>query len=509
MSKSTTPASAPRAELEKARPKDVVRVGMNEVGYSGLNQSSGTLREEFLGELRGKSGIRVFREMSENDAIIGAILFAVGMLMRQATWRVVPNPLTPTDQELADFVNSCREDMSMTWNDVISEVMTMLPFGWSLLEMVYKKREGMQKDPVKSSRFSDGKLGWAKMPLRSQDSLDKWTFNRDGAIAMTQKTTSGETAVVPLSKCLLFRTQSNKNNPEGRSILRNAYRSWYFKKRIEEIEGVGIERDLAGLPVMTPPENLDIWNPQDSVAVAYRQEAETIIRNIRRDEQEGVLLPFGWTLTLLSTGGRRSFDTSEIISRYDHSMAMSVMADFIVLGHNNRYGSFALAGSKTHMFGMAIGGWLDAITEVFNRYAIPHLLAVNGIVTETPPVLEHGDIETPDLDSLGNYIQKLSGAGFKMFPNEVLEKVLLTMGSLPTEGVLLGQEKEPAMEIDPLTGLPTPPKDPGPDETPGGAKDPGTPGQRPGTGPRTPGRDKSAAPPRKKPTVQGPSDTER
>ena len=52
--------------------------------------------------------------------------------------------------------------------------------------------------------------------------------------------------VIPMEKCLLFRTQTHKNNPEGRSILRNAYRSWYFKKRIEEIEGVGIERDLAG-----------------------------------------------------------------------------------------------------------------------------------------------------------------------------------------------------------------------------------------------------------------------
>ena len=52
-----------------------------------------------------------------------------------------------------------------------------------------------------------------------------------------------------MEKCLLFRTQTHKNNPEGRSILRNAYRSWYFKKRIEEIEGVGIERDLAGIPI--------------------------------------------------------------------------------------------------------------------------------------------------------------------------------------------------------------------------------------------------------------------
>ena len=38
------------------------------------------------------------------------------------------------------------------------------------------------------------------------------------------------------------------DNPEGRSILRNAYFSWYFEKKIAEIEGIGIARDLAGLP---------------------------------------------------------------------------------------------------------------------------------------------------------------------------------------------------------------------------------------------------------------------
>ena len=68
---------------------------------------------------------------------------------------------------------------------------------------------------------------------------------------------------IPIDKALLFRTKSRKDNPEGRSILRNAYRSWYFKRRIQEVEGIGIERDLAGLPVMYAPADLDIWNPDD------------------------------------------------------------------------------------------------------------------------------------------------------------------------------------------------------------------------------------------------------
>ncbi|MGI6498023.1 MAG: hypothetical protein ACOX0U_04265 [Oscillospiraceae bacterium] len=69
---------------------------------------------------------------------------------------------------------------------------------------------------------------------------------------------------------MIFRTKSRKGSPEGRSILRNAYRSWYFKRRIQEIEGIGIERDLAGFPTLTAPEGMNIWDEDDPDMVAVR-----------------------------------------------------------------------------------------------------------------------------------------------------------------------------------------------------------------------------------------------
>ena len=157
------------------------------------------------------------------------------------------------------------------------------------------------------------------------------------------------TFTIPIEKALLFRTKSRKNNPEGRSILRNAYRSWYFKRRIQEIEGIGIERDLAGLPVIHGPEDLDIWDDQNKDAVKARLGLEEMVRSIRRDEMEGVVLPAGYTLELLSSGGTRQFDTNAIINRYDTRIAMTVLADFIFLGHD-KTGSWALSSDKTELF---------------------------------------------------------------------------------------------------------------------------------------------------------------
>lgn len=431
-----------KAKTTKARPKSFVNFG--EIGRSGLNHWGGEVKEEFLPELKGKEGRKVYREMMDNSPIIGACLFAVSMLIRQARPHLTPGTEDTAGQEAAEFVRSCFDDMSETWADTSGEILTMLPYGWAWLETVYKKRNGPSRDPTTNSKFTDGRIGWRKMPLRAQDTLKKWEFDTTGGIqAMVQSIRGEPDRTIPIVKSLLFRTTHHKNNPEGRSVLRNIYRPWHFCRRIEEIEGIGIERDLAGLPVMTGPEGFDLWNPDDPLAVTARQEAELIVRSIRRDEQEGVLMPFGWDLELLASAGKRNFDTTQVINRYNNLMAMVMLADFIILGHNNRYGSFALSSNKTHMFSVALGGWMDAIAGVFNRYAIPRLLEINAMDIESPPIMSFEDIELPDLNELGNYIYKLSQSGFQLFPNIPIEKQLLRAASLPTEGVELGREPEP------------------------------------------------------------------
>ena len=159
--------------------------------------------------------------------------------------------------------------------------------------------------------------------------------------------------------------------------MRNAYRSWHFKRRIQEIEGIGIERDLAGLPVIYTPEDMDIWNSEDETISRIRAELENMVRGVRRDEREGLVLPGGFKMELLSTGGSRQFDTNAIIDRYDTRIAMTVLADFIFLGHQQN-GSWALSSDKTELFAMACGAYLDIIAETFNSQGIPNLIDING-----------------------------------------------------------------------------------------------------------------------------------
>jgi hypothetical protein len=226
--------------------------------------------------------------------------------------------------------------------------------------------------------------------------------------------------------------------PTHNSILRNAYRPWVFKRRIEEIEAIGIERDLAGFPVAYVPYRMMTSNatPEETAAL---NEIKDIVSNIKRDEQEGAVFPNAfdpesgnklYELTLLSTGGSRQFDTDATVARYDQRIAMTVLADFILLGHE-KIGSFSLGQVKADLFTSALEAWLDMISQVFNATAIPRLRKMNGEDPAASPTLTHGKLNQIDLGALGDFLVKVSQAGAPLFPDDNLEAYLRQVAGLP------------------------------------------------------------------------------
>lgn len=406
---------------------------MTEIGRIGQKRYGGIFYEEFLKDLRGKHGIKIYQEMAENDDIIGAIIFAIETLLRQTHWNIQPAGDTEKDKKAAEFVESCMNDMDKSWTDTISEILSFITFGWSYHEIVYKRRMGRSKNSVTNSKYDDGLIGWKKLPIRAQETLYQWEYdNEDNLLGMTQMPPPDYGLItIPIEKALHFRTKSRKDNPEGRSVLRNAYRSWYFKRRIQEIEGIGIERDLAGLPVLYGPEGMDLW-ADDEETKAILANLELMVKSIRRDSAEAIVLSSGYKLELLSTGGTRQFDTNKIIDRYDTRMAMTVLADFIFLGHQQT-GSFALSSNKTELFAMAIGSFLDIICETFNNQGIPRLIDMNGKhfqgITDYPKMI-HGDIEDQDIEKLAKYIKEMAGIGV-LIPDDELEDYVREVGHLP------------------------------------------------------------------------------
>lgn len=399
------------------------------VGVTGLDYQGNFVYEEFLPQLRWPGAGKVYQEMSDNDATISAIMYMVKQLTLRAGWTVKPAGNLPVDLEKAKFLEQCMDDMEESWNDFIVEALSVFIYGFSFHEIIYKRRQGPKKKRSETSKYNDNRIGWKKMPIRSQNSLYGWEFDEEGDVKtfIQQLPNTGEQFKIPIERGVLFRTEHTRNNPEGRSLLRGAYRSWYFKKKMEEIEGIGIERDLAGLPMIIPAEGVDIWSDTKEARQMLAR-ATNVVQNIRRDRSEGVVLPFGWELKLLSTGGTRQFDTNQIINRWDQRIAITLLADIVMLGAD-KVGSFALAEVKKSLLAAGIEAQLNRIATVLNEEAVSKLFMLNTFDEGSGnPQLVPGEIETPDLEEL---VKVFSALGLNATTSKTITNAILKMSSLP------------------------------------------------------------------------------
>ena len=278
---------------------------MGEVGSLGLKVKNGRIYEEPRQALRFPESIKTFQLMMRDPAVAASVNI-IKMFVRKVNWRFVPpkgKEQDPKMLERADFFNSLMDDMEHDWADFINSVMSFCTYGFCVNEKVYKKRQG--KKGKYQSKFDDGLIGWAKLPIRNQSTLDKWYFDEDfrkvtgvrqnlrnvshiaGAINLGERPL---TRKLPRAKFMLFKYDDEYGNPEGRSPLLNAYVPWKYKVQIEEYEAVGVSRDLVGMPkIGLPPDYLD--ENAEPEKKAFVQYCKTVVNDMIANDRAGLIWP--------------------------------------------------------------------------------------------------------------------------------------------------------------------------------------------------------------------------
>jgi hypothetical protein len=217
------------------------------LGVSGSNTHNGTIRaDEFLPELRGKRAIRTYQQMRDNDATIGAVLYAVEQILRDVDLKVVPVDDSAAAIAEAEFVESVLEDMEHTLDDHISEALSFLSFGFAWFEVVYKRRVSSATTNLKKlTKFPDGRIGVRKLASRapwtvSRFDVDQKTGDILGMYQDTGQAYSDGKHFIPTKKSLYYRTTVINGDPSGRSILRNAYTSYTYLNSMQAIEAIEV-----------------------------------------------------------------------------------------------------------------------------------------------------------------------------------------------------------------------------------------------------------------------------
>tara|TARA_R110000737_G_scaffold285030_1_gene291568 strand:+ start:346 stop:1830 length:1485 start_codon:yes stop_codon:yes gene_type:complete len=432
--------------LSEPKAKQTLGVASN-VTTSGIFKSG-----DFLPELRGSRAISKYREMRDNSAVIGAVLYAVEQVLRDVDLKVKPADDSEVAIKEAKFVESVLDDMEHSLDDHISEAIGFLSMGFSWFEVVYKRRDGLgTRDPKKRSKHSDQRLGIRKIVSRAPWSISKFDVEpKTGKILGVHQRESHSNnkldTLIPINKSLYYKTPTIDGDPSGRSILRNAYTSYTYLTNLQSIEGIAVEREMHGIPIGRIPAEYLAEDATDS-QVAVRNQMEKVLSDLKLNQQGYALLPSDLLLDqdgkstggvaarlidieLITSNGNRNIDISPIIDRYQHDIARSVLSEFLMLGTGSG-GSYALSKSKTDLFLRALESYISTVADILNKQLVERLWDLNGLPIETMPKLVAGDVAPHDLKELGSYLRNLNGADISLADQHDIVDALLHNAELP------------------------------------------------------------------------------
>lgn len=426
---------------------------LKEVGQVGIRINNGVVSDEYVPELKGRRAVDTYKRMRDTETCIEATLSAINLSIKSAIYDVKPSDESSTAYEYAELVKGMLfEDMEHTWNETLDDLVTCMQFGWAVVEAVPKVRQGDNKDPYRNSKFDDGLIGVKKLALRRQETIYRWMIDEnDNVIGIEQLKVNGGIVQLPFDNGMLgvlhFKSDENRGNPEGRSILRSSYDKWYKLRTAEAAEIAGVDRGLNGLGVMrVPQEWMAAEAAGDAQAKVMLDNFRVALRDVKANMSGGLMLPSDTykdgngsptdvrmvDFDLVSSKFASSIDARKTVQALQIDIMRSMLADFLVMG-TGQTGNRAARDSATDFFTKATESYLDKIVGVINRKLIPNIWRVNNLPKEYMPCLTYDGLVPVDLAELGQYIKDISGAGMPLFPDDSLEAHLREKGGLPAK----------------------------------------------------------------------------
>jgi len=221
----------------------------------------------------------------------------------------------------------------------------MLDFGYYTFEKVFDVR--MWRDqPV---------MYWKKLAPRHPLDLAYWTFDRGGGpnAAWFYDSKSAQPKPISIKKLAVFSFDKEAGNLEGISLLRSAYKHWFYKENLYKIDAIQKERHGVGVPIIKLPAN---FTAQDKAL------ADEFGRNLRSNEKAHVVLPPFWEIMFAKLEGQH-VDALASADHHNRMMYENILASFLVgQGESDFAGELFLKSTR----------YIAEITrDVFNKYCIP------------------------------------------------------------------------------------------------------------------------------------------
>lgn len=314
-----------------------------------------------------------YARMMREDAQITSVYRAVTLPIRRIKWQLDPNG---ADERVVALV---AEDLRLrvrgedphkpesprtgrvSWKKHLEQLLRALQFGHMFFEQVYEVGD-------------DGLEHLVKLAPRWPGTLSKLEIGDDGGLeAIVQRrgrrTPQGTRKIdpirIPVSQLVAYVFDDLGGSWEGTSILRPAYKHWYLRDELLQLELIVLDRNGMGVPVYT---GSDITNDPEGDL----ERGQDIAQGLGSGEDSGAAVPAGAKLEIKGTTGQL-VSPREAIKYHDNMIARSVLAHFLNLDGG---GSYALASTQADLFVQELQGIAEWVADTANQHVVEDLVHV-------------------------------------------------------------------------------------------------------------------------------------
>ena len=357
MSQSQKSTAIIREQSKNKRQKLQALEGKNKspaiAGDSGQYQFMlNDVTSEFDPLLMGREGSRIFSEMSKSDGIVGGILLAYMNLILSCNWTLDEiKDITPEEQKVKDILYEWTFEQN-NFEPTLDAILKMLPIGFSCFNKYY-------------TQFNYENQFYMMPVLLERLQKSIWRIDYEKEI-IEQVTSKGSLAEIPFKDLVFFTFRKEGNDLRGVSLLRQAYYDFKDKTIVKQIAKKGITRELLGLPIGRVPANV---RNDDPAYTAFADLLEMLSSRDYLETDDSIILPQGYELEMFKTDFKID-SIKDFLTYYDSSMAISVLAQFILLGQQGKGGSYSLGSDQSDFFLDGLQYIIDYIEGQYTKHIL-------------------------------------------------------------------------------------------------------------------------------------------
>lgn len=427
----------PQQQAEDGDPRRVATgTSYNTSGKGSITPGAGTMQE--TGSARGgtvrdvvpalgtrSQALLVYEEMANSDAAVDVSLRAAKTPVMGADYHVEPFSDNEFDLDIAEFVEfNLLSGVNAPFLLILEDILRMYEYGFAVVEKVYEQREW---SPKRTGANRRAYTMLRKLAPRPTPTIKEIVYDdnggpvsiKQGAVDAKGKPVDVE---IPIEKLIIFSNNKKGGNLEGKSLLRTAYRPWYFKSNLYNIDGIQKERHGMGFPVVKLPPGA-----KDTDIAA----AKEMVSNIRTNEFGGAVLPSQWELVFLDLPGQ-PVDVMRSIEHHNGNIMLNTMSQFMLMGLEGSGGGRATAGSHQDMFNKSLRYVANLICDFFNLYCVPYLVGYNFDTDHFPKLRVRNLGETKDLQQWASALSNLIAQN-AVTPDIELEQWVRTVIDAPVK----------------------------------------------------------------------------